>query len=437
MIGTLVSVVVAIFMLLQNIEIPPEANLTAYAAGVLIMGAIGGALIALLYMNIWGALQRAELKVTPRVTELFHSDKLLMYGRIWGVLFPLFSFFIATDLALWGTFSKTILLAVMVVLIGITMDMIYLSIKRMGDYLSPTVALSYFNSAARHCVQDERYGDFCAWIDATSEVGVRAVQGIRLSLCMQVLDDLHEMIRHFLQASKSISHRVPSLPEGNKGGMDTVSYILLFAFQRFELINVKAAEAKLEPICSHIVNVLGKIALDAAQYDITLAQYPLLYLGKCTRVACDLGITEVASKAACSLIELAKAVAAKIDLTYLEIAPFYISITALMDEDTKILFREDKTQNFKVLLQPFYDLRALFETEKLASHQDTPAIKSAIEGVLTQFEAVEGVMASMVPYKTGQAQEVNDEGLSTKIIDDLEQRLKANPSSASTAGEAP
>lgn len=428
MLGTLVSLAIAIYISLHHIVIPPEANLNGISAVIALTGILLSALVPLLYAFAWKPLQKAELSATPRVTELFQEDTFLKYARYWSLIFPILMFIAAIDLTITHFIPVSALLAGVVVLLGITLDALYFTSTRMGHYLSPATTLDYFNAAAKKGVKEGQYGEVCAWIDAVSEVGVHAAKNGRLSLSMQVLDDLHDILRNFLQASKSISHHVPSISEKTNTGSDTVSYVLLFALQRIEMINAKAAEMKLEPICSHVSNVLGRIAVDAALYDITLAQFPLHFLGRCTRTAAANNIPEVSSKASIALVELAKIIPQKIDITYLEIAPFYTSLLAQLDENAKNIFKNDKSVAFDMILQPFKDIKNIFAN---SSHQDAPAIIHATDTILDQFKTLEDIVSSMSPYASQNLPPLDDEGLSSRIVDDLEQRLRQ----PKTAGE--
>lgn len=439
MLGTVVSILLAGYLLLTGVEIPPATNFHWLSAIFFFTSVFLSALLPYLYANAWGAVQRAELKATPRVTELFYSDRFLFLARLWCIFFPLAVLFLALDLTVFGIIKKPVVLGLLIVLFGITLDVIYQAFKVMSDFLSPTLVLKRFSSAAKDSIKEERYGDFCAWIDAISEVGLHAVHSMRLSLCMQSLDDLQEALRHFLNASKSISHRLPNVTEEGKGQTtDTVPYVLLFAFQRLEMIDNAAAKMKLEPVCSYIINVLGKISLDAAQYDITVAQYPLLFMGRLTKLALENELPEVASKATSALMALGKTLPNKVDLTYLEIAPFYTGIVSQLDENARAIFRNDKNVNISILLQPFTDIKALFDKGKLESHQDAPAIRSAVDNVVSQYKTLEDVMKSMMPFGPEgggmPAAPMDDDGLSAKIVDDLEQRLRQPPKTEAGSG---
>ena len=53
--------------------------------------------------------------------------------------------------------------------------------------------------------------------------------------------------------------------------------------------------------------------------------------------------------------------------------------------------------NIRILSQPFYELRELFQSGKLANHQDTASIISNIDIVLNEFTTLETVMSTMPP----------------------------------------
>ena len=103
-----------------------------------------------------------------------------------------------------------------------------------------------------------------------------------------------------------------------------VSFTLFYLFQRLEMINEKAVEKHLEPISSTVITSLGKIALYSAKYDISLASYPLLFLGKCAKRAQEKGLPEVGVKASLTLQEVGKSIPQEVDVKYLELQDTYL-----------------------------------------------------------------------------------------------------------------
>ena len=86
-----------------------------------------------------------------------------------------------------------------------------------------------------------------------------------------------------------------------------------------------------------------------------------------------------------------------IDIKYLEIRDPYLSIINGLEVLAKGTFKRDKTTNIAILMQPFKDLKVLFQSEKAKEHQDTPVIMQNIDRVLGEFEALQMVMNTIPP----------------------------------------
>jgi hypothetical protein len=231
-----------------------------------------------------------------------------------------------------------------------------------------------------------------------SEMAVRAVDNNHIALSIQALDETQHIMRNFLEASRSIGHREQDPQTKKLGISDKVSYTLFYLFQRLEWINNSAVEKRLEAVCSKVVTTFGKLAVDAAKYDISLAAYPIAFLGKCAKAAQEKHIPEVGVKATITLLEVAKSLLSDLDVTYLELKDTFITLVTNMHELANEAFREDKNINIAFLKQPFQELKEMFSSEKLANHLDTPAILAAIQGVLAEFEALEMVMKTIPPF---------------------------------------
>jgi hypothetical protein len=141
--------------------------------------------------------------------------------------------------------------------------------------------------------------------------------------------------------------------------------------------------------------ILGKIAVDAAKYDVSLASAPLRFLGKCAKTAQDQGLEETPVTAVCTFYEVAKTILNDIDIRYYEIKDTYLSIINGIEVLAKGDFRRNKEIDLNILMQPLKDLLILFETPKAKDHQDAPVIIQNIKRVLGEFEALLMVMATL------------------------------------------
>jgi len=206
-----------------------------------------------------------------------------------------------------------------------------------------------------------------------------------------------ELAKTFLQSSKSISHHEQDAQMEEFGITDKVSFTLLYLFQRVELTYYKAVEKKIEPTCSHILNVLGKIVVYAAQYDLSMASYPLHTIGKLAKHAQENGLPGIGDIATCTLLEVGNMIVTQVDVTYGNLKDPFFSLTAQLDLIAKEMFRQNKGINFKILTQPFHDLKKIVTSEKVASHQDIPIILQDIDRVIGEYATLEQVMKTLPP----------------------------------------
>lgn len=350
---------------------------------------------------IWPSLQRAEHELTPRAVEMFRADNGLTLAKWWLILFPIASFALAIDLFFFNNLHTQFVFPVWLILLGISLDTFHWFLKRSLYYLDPFGIVKLFTQFAKNSIRDQKEVDLCNWIDGLSEVSVRAVQRGSLSLCNAANNELQLIGRTFLNASKSIAQESQDAQSKAVGITDKISYTLFFLLNRFEVINEKAVDQKIEPICSNLITIMGKTAIAAAQCDISLASYPLHFLGRMTKSAQEKGLQEVSPKASCTLLEVARYILTEIDITYLELQEPFFSIIANLDEIAKEMFRRDKSMSIKLLIQPFLDLKALFNEPKVAAHRDTPVILQEIDRVLAEYDALQMVMKTIPPISKG------------------------------------
>lgn len=396
MVGTIFSLILAVFLYVSEYskDIP---NYGATAIILIVIAALFILIHTLTLVLAWSPMQTAEQHITPRIFDLLMKDHYFRFTNIWLTIFPLLSFAFAMDILSFNIFSKNLVLPLWLVLLGISLDAIHFCLRRVYGYLNPFKLISLFTHEANKCIQNEKEAELCHWIDGLSEIAIKAVQRTSTALCNEVNNELQVITRLFLESSKSISHHTLDTPNTTTGSPDNVSYMLFYILQRLEMVNDKAVEQRLEPASSYLITVLGKIVVSSAKYDLTLTDYPLHFLGRITLKAQNKGLTEVGQKAICTLVEVAKMILTEIDITYLELEESFFTLTSQLDNISKEMFRQDKTMNIKILKQPFLDLKELFTKEKVASHQDTPAIVRDIDRILAEYDALEAVMRSVPP----------------------------------------
>lgn len=431
MIGTAISLLLAIYLLFQRLE-ENLPSLFAMGAVMIIIATLTLMLLPFLYAMAWTPLERMQSQGAPRVMELLAQDGHLRCIKMWTVLFPLLSYWCAVDLLFFDLSNDIVLMAVWLFLFGITVDVVYHAIRRVSIYLSPHGLLELYSQQAHRAVIDEHYQEVCQWIDALAEMAGQATSRGQISLAIESINELQNLQSHFLHAMKSLTHHAgeEEATDLERGG-DIVHYISSYLFERMEMCHGQAMRQKMELVSTHLINSFGKMTLAAAEYDISIATYPLHFLQKITREATHRAMSEVASRASCTLVELAKQLPQKVDLRYLAIAEFYSAIVGQLEENAQEIFKADKSINIAILLLPFKEVRKLFEQPMLADHQDKEAILKVVDGAMDQFQTLQEVMrplpmAMALQERRGEASPLSvmedESGISEKIVKEIEER---------------
>lgn len=128
-----------------------------------------------------------------------------------------------------------------------------------------------------------------------------------------------------------------------------------------------------------------------------MVPFPTHFLTKFGLKALQHHFSEVTVLTTSTLQEIARTILTEIDITYSELQEPFQAIINGLDAIAKATFKKDKSTSIKVLVQPFVDLKALFQTEKMSKHPDTPVILSEIERVIEEFTVLEQVMRSIPP----------------------------------------
>lgn len=406
---TVLSIIISGLFIL----IPPASEATL-SLGVLSSLFIGISLLLLListfvFVVSWSPLQKIEQNLTPRLIDLLRNDKWIYYSSTWLFVFPLITLLISGELYYFQYFRPIFSIGLWIILFGISLDIMIHLIRRVQSYLNPFAIVDHFTSQAIESIQEEEDVDLLHWIDALTEIGVKAVTRTLPSLAKQSIDDLHEICHTYLESAKSIAHHTTEQKADDIGGTDKVSYTLFYLFQRLELVYERALDQRMEPICSHLITTLGKITIDSAHFDISITSYPIHYIGKFSEKAQDEGLDEVTEKATCTLLEVGKIIINEVDIRYLDIKEPFFSIIQHMEEFAKYTFSQDKSINISILTQPFHELKEVFDSQKLASHQDTPTIIADIDRVINQFDQLELVMKTIPSIKLPEDENIGEE----------------------------
>ncbi|MEC7838706.1 MAG: hypothetical protein VX777_01555 [Chlamydiota bacterium] len=377
MIMTIIAATIAALMIFLT---PSQGSALSTNTITVIMLAISSILFlvgAFIRTMTWASLQKVEQNLTPRVIEFFQKDKYLQTSTLVIFAFPIISVFLTyaiNDL----NFGRPIFwFALWSLLLGIALDTTLQLIDRSTNYLNPFSVVNYIS---KHTTFSDDKSVFNS-IDSLSEISTKAVNQTLPSLSVTSIENLQKICKNYLLNAKAAS----SNPE-------IVSYTLFYLYDKLEYLFDKALESHTEPVCDKLITTMGKFAVYTASYDITLACFPIHFLGRFAKKAQKANMDNVSEKGTCTLLEVGKIFVKDIDLQYLDIKELFFSINQHMEEIAKANFQKNKKTNIAILSQPFHDLKDVFKHEKVATHTDTPIIVKDIERIINQFEQLELIM---------------------------------------------
>lgn len=393
--GTLISLVFSFFLFINPFSI--SLNWNGLALMIILIAFGFFCLFLYLRSAAWIPLQTQEKNYTPRVFELFKKDPSIRFINLALELLPLISIFLGIILYVTESIDKIKIISVLIVFIGMHLDLLRGLLGRIQNFFNPYAVISMMSKAARSSIRNNKEIELCEWIDSIAEIAIKGIAFSSASLANEAVDELQVISKIFLESSKKISSKIEGDQSEKMGRTDQVSFTLFYIFQRLELINDKAIQHKLEPICSNIITTLGKIILNSAKCDISLTDFPIHYLGKFALRAQQNQLEEVGIKSSLTLFEVAKTLIDVIDPTYLVMKDTYFSLITQMHEIAKETFKQDKNIRIDLLTQPFRDLKERFKVGKMVNHPDTPEIVGKIDNVLAEFTALELVLRTIPP----------------------------------------
>lgn len=387
MFATLIAILLSVYLYFFAGSWNPGSLFPFAMAASAILLSFGAAALLVSFLPI----QKGEQTITPRLSELFRKDMRINFGM--GLLFCLPLIIIAVS------FLPSPIIP-MLLLLGVGIDVLYLLIRRIMDYLNPFRVVDFLKAEAIDAIDKDKDKDFCNLIESCSEVAIKSTQRHNSALANHALDALEESGEKFLASSKRLSHPIQNKELADEGVSDSLNYILLFLLQHLEAVHSEAIEKKQEIIAGHVITIITKLADFAANVDLSLTALPLHYINKLAESSMDHSLQDVGIKASIGLLKLAENISKQKDLQYMDLKPPFFTIISILDNVAKITFKNNKEVKIFLLVQPFKDLKSLFEKEPLKSHQDSPAIVNQVDLTLAEFTALESVLATMPPIPT-------------------------------------
>lgn len=338
-------------------------------------------------------LQKAEQNLTPRILDLFREDPQIAWIHR-GILFTA----LALIALLFYPRPLPVSPFIFVLLgLGIIFDLLHGLIYKIFAYLNPYKVSNMFTKVAEKSILQNRETDLCDSLESLSEISLKALDRSSPSLCNQTLDEMREIMRVFLEESKSIALSGQDKQAQASGITDKVSYTLFYFLDRVEIIYRKALELGLTHVCSFIIMLLGKVSLYAARCDLSLVSYGVRYIGSFSKKAEESGFSDISLKGTCTLLEISKTIISEIPLNYMDLKDPFFSTIAQLDDIAKESFRKNKEIPIRILIEPFQDLKRYFQSPKVATHKDTPIVTKEIDRVITEWETLDSVMRSFPP----------------------------------------
>ncbi len=229
-------------------------------------------------------------------------------------------------------------------------------------------------------------------LDHLSEIGLRAVEESKLTLSSQILKTFPHILKFFFDASKNFGH----ISQGAQGEEES-SFIVFYLLQRFELINDRALNARQETVCRQMIMTMGRLIIHCAKFDLSMVSFPTHFITKFGLKAQQHHFDEVTILTTSTILEIGKTILTEIDTTHAKLQESFQALINGLTAIAKGTFKKYKDTSIKVLIQPLIDLKGLFETEKMAHHQDTPTIVQQIHNVLDEFSALEQILQTLPP----------------------------------------
>lgn len=398
MLITICALVMSLFMIFF-FPIPIDFA-TIYLSIIMLVGGTS-ILFITVFINtlILMPFEHLEQKLIPNLTNIVRHDTPLHLGRIYLFLFVLITYLCVAfvshiaDIKYQNWFFLTWL-----VLFGIALDILRDSWKRQLNLLNPSFLISQISNQAEKAIQNDKRNELLNHLDSLAEIGVRSVEKSKLSLSTQTLQTFPPLLKIFFDSAKSISHISRDIQaQQNFQGGDALSFLIFYLLQRLELINDKALRDRQETVCRQMIMSMGKIIVHCAQFDLSTVSFPTHFLTKFGLKAQQHYFDEVAVLTTSTLLEVAKTILTEIDTTYAELEDPFKAIINGLTALARAAFKKHKDTNIQVLVQPLVDLKAMFQTEKMGQHRDTPAIFQQINNVLDEFSVLEQVMQAIPP----------------------------------------
>jgi len=374
MIATLTSLVTVIFLFFFP-SLIPDLSFSGFfvlAAGILSLLALG--VLGLLPLT---ALQKAEVKATPRVMEMFRN-----LCRVRGFVFVLFFMFslVFFLLSRESASGHSFLLAVWFIFFAVVIDLFIDTIHNVHCLLNPFDVILKYRKKVEDCELKDEYGEACSWIAALAETSTKALYRGSSTLGIQAVNEMRKTGEDYLERAKDIENLT-----------EERLYLIHFIIQNLESIYHQAIDEENDPISMAVVTTLGKVIIVSVRCQVPITDVCIHILRDFVDSAEEEAFAVTAIKISCAFEEVAKAIVADPKVESLIIKDSLVLLIEQMDKMAKEVFRRDKTIDIGGLLNPFYELQKIIKP--MDSHPDQPVVLAEIDRVIGEFVALQQVMA--------------------------------------------
>ncbi|WP_075883888.1 hypothetical protein [Candidatus Protochlamydia sp. W-9] len=371
----------------------PHASLILIIAGSLLVLLLTVLSITLSLLP----LQKLEQNLVPNLVELYKRNRWLKINRFCLFLFPLVSFFAVNWINSNSFQFKEWIMPIWLVTFGLSLDLLKCYWQNLMQFLNPSDFVNMLTRQGKKAVQNEKDDTLWSCLDNLSEIAVRSIEKSKIALSTQTLKSFPPIMDAFFASSKSISRINVDAETEKKTGRDEASFTIFYLLQRLELINDRALQNRLETVCRQMIMTMGKLIVSCAKFDLTMVNFPTHFLTKFGLKALQHHFEEVGVLTTSTLLEIAKTILKDVNINYAELQSPFQAIVNGLNAIAKATFKKEKNTSIKLLVQPFEELKTMFQAEKMANHPDTSVIIHEIDRILEEFTVLGQVMRSIPP----------------------------------------
>lgn len=338
------------------------------------------------------SISKGKKLLGPNLVSLFKSSPLFFLFQI----FPAIFFILTLGLILFLPAYHLELVAIWLVLLGITLDLIYQAIKRGWDYSDPLNVLERLGKKAEDDFPLSKSSDLIKTHETLFDIALLSLRRGELLLSSEAIKKATESLISYLQ----YHHQKNT----GKEGLEKVGFVLFSSLQRMKVVFHQALDLRDETVPGEILIDLGKLALVGAEMGPEISVPSIKTLGELTLEAKDLGLEDLSVKGSVTLDEIGKGILKHPRFMFLKIDDIFISLISEMEKVSKLTFTQNKGISIDYLTEPFRNLKLGLEQEPVKNHPHAPIIQLELDRVLGEFEAL-GLVLRTLPNIPGLPEE--------------------------------